>query len=50
MISQNAIIYPNVKVGKNCIIEDFAIIGIPSKRYKAGELETVIGDNAVIRA
>ena len=50
MISERAIIYPNVKLGKNCIIEDFVIIGVPPKDYKPGEIETIIGDNSVIRS
>ena len=50
MISERAIIYPNVKLGKNCIIEDFVIIGAPPKDYKPGEIETIIGDNSVIRS
>lgn len=39
MISKSAIIYPNVKFGKNCIIEDFVIIGVSQKGYKAKELK-----------
>jgi acetyltransferase-like isoleucine patch superfamily enzyme len=50
MKSKSAKIYPNVKLGKNCIIEDFVIIGVPPKGHRAGELETVIGDNAIIRS
>ena len=50
MISKKAIIYPNVKLGKNCIIEDFVIIGAPPKDSFAGEIETIIGDNAIIRS
>jgi acetyltransferase-like isoleucine patch superfamily enzyme len=50
MISKTAIIHPNVILGKNCIIEDFVIIGASPKGYVAGELETIIGDNAVIRS
>jgi acetyltransferase-like isoleucine patch superfamily enzyme len=49
-ISPKAIIYPNVKLGANCLVEDFAIIGVPPKGYAPGQLETVIGDNAVIRS
>ena len=50
MISKRAIIYPEVKLGKNCTIEDFVIIGAPPRGYKIGKLETVIGNNAVIRS
>ena len=50
MISKTAIIHPGVKLGKVCVIEDFVIIGAPPKGSVPGELETVIGDNAVIRS
>ena len=50
MISKKAVVYPNVKLGKNCVIEEFAVIGIPPQGYKPGQLETSIGDNAVIRS
>ena len=50
MISKTAIIYPNVSLGKNCIVEDFVIIGVLPRGCNAGELETIIGDNAVIRS
>lgn len=48
MIAETAKIYPNVKLGANCVVEDFCIIGAPFAGYN-GE-ETVIGDNAVIRS
>lgn len=50
MISKTAIIHPGVKLGKGCVIEDFVIIGVKPKGFASGELETVIGDNAVIRS
>jgi len=50
MISKTAIIHPCVILGKGCVIEDFVIIGAPPKGSVPGELETVIGDNAVIRS
>lgn len=50
MISKNAVIYPNVRIGANCIIEDYAIIGSPPAGFWPGEIETIIGDNAVIRS
>lgn len=43
-------IYPNVKLGRNVIIGDFVIIGVPPSGKKDGELPLVIGDNAVIRS
>jgi acetyltransferase-like isoleucine patch superfamily enzyme len=50
MISKNAIIHPNVRLGANCVVEDYAVIGAPPAGSHPGELETVIGDNAVIRS
>lgn len=50
MIAKTAIVYPHVKLGKNVVIEDYCIVGIPSKNMDEGNLETVIGDNSVIRA
>lgn len=50
MISKTAIIFPNVKLGKNCMVEDYAIIGQPPVGHKPGQLKTVIGDDAVIRS
>lgn len=48
MIAQSAIIYPNVKIGKDVTIEDYCIIGAPLANGE--EPETVIGDNAHIRS
>lgn len=50
MVSKTAIIHPGVKLGKGCVIEDFVIIGAPPKGAVPGELETIIGDNAIIRS
>ena len=50
MISKTAIIHPGVKLGEYCLIEDFVIIGAFPKGSVQGELETVIGDNAIIRS
>jgi acetyltransferase-like isoleucine patch superfamily enzyme len=47
---KNYKIYKNVKLGENCQIGDFVIIGLPPIGKKNGELRTVIGDNAVIRS
>ncbi|MEE3078571.1 MAG: DapH/DapD/GlmU-related protein [Bdellovibrionota bacterium] len=49
-IAETAKIYPNVTLGKNVTIEDFCIIGTPARGQAPGEVETVIGDNAVIRS
>lgn len=48
MIAATAIIHPNVRLGRNVVVEDYCIIGAPFAGY-AGE-ETVIGDDAVIRS
>lgn len=49
-IAKTAIIYPNVKLGKNVVIEDYCLVGVPPRGAKEGELETVIGDDSVIRS
>lgn len=43
-------IYENVSIGENATLEDGVIIGVPPYGKKDGEVETVIGDNAYIRA
>jgi len=43
-------LYPNVKLGRNARIGAFVVIGVPPRGKKAGELPTIIGDNAVIRS
>lgn len=43
-------IYKNVKLGKNIIIEEGVIIGLPPINKEDGELDTIIKDNAHIRA
>lgn len=50
MIATTAIVHPGVKLGKNVVIEDFCIIGVPPRGTKPGELETIIGDDSVIRS
>ena len=50
MIAKTAIIYPNVRLGKECAIEDYVIIGTPPRGHGPGDLETIIGDGAVIRS
>jgi len=42
-------LYPNVKLGKNATIYQNVILGFPPRGSEIGELELVIGDNAVIR-
>jgi len=48
VISRNAIIYPNVVLGKNVRIEDYCIIGAPLS--DGSKPETIIGDEAIIRS
>src|SRR5450756_1921226 len=43
-------LYKNVKIGKNAVIEDYVIIGVPPTGKSDGELGTIIGDDAVIRS
>jgi len=47
-VSKTAIIYPDVILGENVVVEDFCIIGIPC--IAANNQKTIIGDNATIRA
>jgi acetyltransferase-like isoleucine patch superfamily enzyme len=49
-IAKTSILHKNVKLGENVIIEDHCIIGVPPRGYNDGELETIIGDNSVIRS
>lgn len=49
MISETAVIHPNVILGKNIIIEDFCIIGAPFKGMNPA-IKTIIADNAYIRS
>lgn len=44
------ILYKNVHIGKNDVIQSGVIIGLPPFAKKDGELRTAIGDNAVIRS
>ncbi|HBX23872.1 MAG TPA: N-acetyltransferase [Desulfotomaculum sp.] len=43
-------IYQNVRIGSNATLGEYVIIGLPPIGREDGELETVIGDNAVIRS
>ena len=40
--------YANVQIGKDSIIGDYAILGLPSTGGEGFELVTKIGDNAYI--
>lgn len=50
MKKANCIIYRNVAIGKNASIGDFIILGAPPVNSRGGELETIIGDNAILRS
>ena len=47
-ISPSAVIYPNVSLGEDVVIEDFCIIGLPFKGMK--NIQTIIGSGSIIRA
>jgi acetyltransferase-like isoleucine patch superfamily enzyme len=49
-VNQTFKLYANVRLGEGALIEDFSIIGVPPRGKSEGELETVIGRNAVIRS
>ena len=48
MIAKTAVIYPQVKLGKNVIVEDFCVIGAPLR--DGSTPETVIGDDSHLRS
>ena len=50
MIAPTSIIHDNVKLGTNITIEDFCIVGILPKNDDGKRIETVIGNNAIIRS
>ena len=43
-------IFPGVTLGDGSVVEDYCIVGSPPRGKKAGELETIIGREAVIRS
>lgn len=43
-------IHKKVVLGKNCVVEDFCEIGRDPRGINKGELETIVGDNALIRS
>ncbi len=49
-MTTNHKIFEKVKLGKNVIIEDFCLIGKPPKSKDDNDIETIIGDNAIIRS
>ena len=46
-IASSAIIYPNVQLGNNIVIEEYCLIGLP---FDNSSQKTIIEDNAYIRA
>jgi len=49
-ISAHSIIYPNVQLGDDSHVGDFAILGEAPRNALPGELETLIGAGATIRS
>lgn len=47
---KNVRIFTNVKIGQGSTIDEYVVIGRPPRGRKPGELQTVIGDNAIIRS
>jgi len=43
-------LYENVLLGPGSVLEDFCIIGTPPRNARDGELQTIIGEGAVIRS
>ena len=43
-------VYPNVILGLGTVVEDFCIVGAPPRGRLEGELETRIGDGAILRS
>lgn len=43
-------ILSNVRLGQNIQIGDFVIIGVPPRGKEPGQLETIVGDSAIIRS
>jgi acetyltransferase-like isoleucine patch superfamily enzyme len=48
-LNSNTIIYDNVRIGKDPVIEEFVILGKPPRNKQPGELPLIIGDSPVIR-
>ena len=43
-------VYENVVLGAGTVVEDFCIVGTPPRGARDGELQTSIGDGAVLRS
>ena len=46
----NYLIHQAVHLGEGTIVEDYCIIGVPPRGSKEGELDTKIGNSAIIRS
>ena len=49
-IAPTAKIYPNVRLGAGVRIDDWAVVGLPAAGASPWDMETIIGDGAVIRS
>jgi acetyltransferase-like isoleucine patch superfamily enzyme len=47
---KNYKIYNGVKLGSDSIIEDYCIIGVPPRRHKEKDIETIIGSSVHLRS
>jgi acetyltransferase-like isoleucine patch superfamily enzyme len=43
-------VFENVSLGRDCVLEDFCLIGVAPRGARNGELSTRIGDGAIIRS
>jgi acetyltransferase-like isoleucine patch superfamily enzyme len=50
LIAASAVIYPNVTLGEDAIVEDFCIIGAPFDGAESESIATIIGRGAHIRS
>jgi len=50
MIAENVIIYPDVVFERNIIVEEFCLLGKPTRGHQAGDLPTHIGARSLIRS
>jgi acetyltransferase-like isoleucine patch superfamily enzyme len=50
IVMKDYMIFENVALGADAIVEPYCIIGSPPRGFAAGELRTVIGQGAVIRS
>jgi acetyltransferase-like isoleucine patch superfamily enzyme len=46
---RKCIVFPGVALGKNTVIEDYCVIGVPPTGKKEGDIETTIGSRARLR-